>query len=111
VEAAHDDSVRKSANDDDSAREAANENTSVHGMDKGMSRGEAEVANTNATEAAATEVAEAAAKVAEATAKATVTTEAAAKAAVTTPHHRCLIGARKIDTQKPGCPRLDCSER
>ena len=64
-----------------------------------MSRGEAEVANTNATEAVetATEVAEAAAEVAE--------------AAVTTPHHRCLIGVLKIDTRKPGRARVDCSER
>jgi hypothetical protein len=109
VEAAHDDSVRKAANDDDSVWEAANENTSVNGTDKGMSRGEAEVANTNATEAVetATEVAEAAAEVA----KAAVTTEAAAKTAVTTPHHRCLIGVLKIDTRKPGRARVDCSER
>lgn len=113
MEAAHDDSARKAANDDDSAWEAANENTSVNGTDKGMSRGEAEVANTNATEAVetATEVAEAAAEVAEAAAKAAVTTEAAAKTAVTTPHHRCLIGVLKIDTRKPGRARVDCSER
>ena len=102
MEAAHDDSARKAANDDDSAWEAANENTSVNGTDKGMSRGEAEVANTNATEAVktATEVAEAA-----------MTTEAATKTAVTTPHHRCLIGVRKIGTLKHGRARVDCSER
>lgn len=109
MEAAHDDSARKAANDDDSVWEAANENTSVNGTDKGMSRGEAEVANANATEVAetATEMAEAPAEVAEAA----VTTEAATKAAVTTPHHRCLIGVRNIDTRKPGRARLDCSER
>ena len=106
MEAAHDDSARKAANDDDSAWEAANENTSVNGTDKGMSRGEAEVANTNATE-----VAETATEVAEAAAKAAVTTEAATKTAVTTPHHRCLIGVLKIDTRKPGRARVDCSER
>ena len=84
--------MRKAANDDDSAWEAVNESTSVNGTNKGMSRGEAEVANTNATEVAAT-------------------TETAAKAAVPTSRHRCLIGARKIDTRKPGRARLDCSER
>jgi len=46
--------VRKAANDDDSAWEAVNESTSVNGTNKGMSRGEAEVANTNATEVAET---------------------------------------------------------
>jgi hypothetical protein len=77
-----------------------------------MSRGEAEVANTNATEVAETaEVAEASAEVAKAAAKTAVTAEATAKTAVTTPHHRCLIGVRKIDTRKPGRARLDCSER
>src|SRR5262249_51753213 len=80
-EAAHSESARKAANDDDSVWEAVNEDTSVKGTDKGVSGGEAKMANANATEAAETT-----AEVAETT---------AAEAAVTTPHHRCVIEARK----------------
>jgi hypothetical protein len=59
--------------------EPVNEDASVNGTDKGVSGGEAEVADTKATEAA----------------------ETAAEAAMTTPHRRCLVRSRKIDARKP----------
>jgi hypothetical protein len=94
----------EAAKENNASGKPVNNDTSVKRMDKCVAGGEAEVPR-----AKSTEVSETTAKVSETTTAKVA--ETAAEAAVTTPHSRCLMGARKIDTRKPGRARLNCSER